>query len=192
MFLATKPSAALIKRFIASQKDLPFTYAEVGATRDGLPEGYTHDHYSIVLGAGRAIFQGAVAALRAWKQFDLGWVQIVPQNVSLKIGAVVAVQARTFGIWSLSAARVVYLLSEIDVVSSFGFAYGTLPDHVERGEERFLVEWDQVTDVVTYDILAFSQPQHPLVRLSSPLARHLQKRFARESLIRMHSVVALS
>jgi uncharacterized protein (UPF0548 family) len=191
MFLTNKPSAALVKRFIASQKDLQFSYSEVGATRGELPPGYNHDHHSIVLGKGRAVFQRAVAALRAWQQFDLGWVQIVPQNVSVKIGAVVAVQARTFGIWSLSAARVVYVLNEVDAVSTFGFAYGTLPDHVERGEERFLIEWDQNTDAVAYDILAFSQPRHPLVRIGSPLARSLQKRFARESLMRMRAAVTI-
>jgi uncharacterized protein (UPF0548 family) len=102
---------------------------------------------------------------------------------------VVAVQARTLGIWTLSAARVVYVLNEVEAVSTFGFAYGTLPDHVERGEERFLIEWDQDNDAVTYDILAFSQPRHPLVRIGSPLARSLQKRFARESLMRMRTAV---
>ena len=70
----------------------------------------------------------------------------------------------------------------------FGFAYGTLPDHVECGEERFMIEW-LADDSVWYDILAFSRPRHPLVRLSSPLARMLQKRFARESLLRMKAVV---
>lgn len=189
MFLLSKPSAQFIKNFIASQRELPFTYSEVGATRTELPAGYTHDHNSVVLGTGRPVFQRAVAALRSWQQFDLGWVQIVPANVPIKIDSVVAIQARTFGVWSLSASRVVYVVNEIDAVSRFGFAYGTLPDHVERGEERFLIEWDQSTDLVTYDILAFSRPQHPLVKLASLLARQLQKRFARESLLRMRAVV---
>lgn len=189
MFLLSKPSAEFIKNFIASQRELPFTYSEVGATRTELPAGYTHDHNSVVLGTGRPVFQRAVAALRSWQEFDLGWVQIVPANVPIKISSVVAIQARTFGVWSLSASRVVYAVNEIDSVSRVGFAYGTLPDHVERGEERFLIEWDQSTDLVTYDILAFSRPQHPFVKLASQLARQLQKRFVRESLLRMKAVV---
>ena len=76
----------------------------------------------------------------------------------------------------------------IDEPRRFGFAYGTLPDHVERGEERFLIEWNANDNSVWYDILAFSRPQHPLVKLSSPLARKLQKQFARESLARMKSL----
>ena len=117
-------------------------------------------------------------ALKNWRQFELGWVTIVPRGVTVEVGATVAVKARAFGTWSLSAARVVYV---IDESRRFGFAYGTLPDHVECGEERFLIEW-MADDSVWYDILAFSKPRHPLVRLSSPLARLLQKRFARESL----------
>ena len=38
---------------------------------------------------------------------------------------------------------------------------------------------------VWYDILAFSKPGHLLVRMSFPLGRMLQKRFAKESLQRM-------
>ena len=75
-----------------------------------------------------------------------------------------------------SAARVVYLVEEGRPVRRFGFAYGTLPDHVETGEERFTVEWHENDDSVWYDMLAFSRPQHPLIKLSSPLARMLQKR----------------
>ncbi len=63
----------------------------------------------------------------------------------------------------------------------FGFAYGTLPDHAERGEERFMIERLE-DDSVWYDIYAFSQPQKAVVKLGLLLARRLQKRFAKESL----------
>ena len=182
MFFVTQPSEKEIRQFIASQQELPFTYAEVGATQGELPSGYTHDHNRIQLGKGRAAFQRAVGALRNWQQFDLGWVKIVPKGVPIRVGSTVAVQARSFGVWSLSAARVVYVVNDEDTVSRFGFAYGTLPDHVEKGEERFLIEWDHRDDSVWYDIVAFSRPRHPLVRLSFPVARMLQKRFVRDSI----------
>ena len=93
-----------------------------------------------------------------------------------------AVQAHTFGFWSLSAARVIYLIDERRTQSArFGFAYGTLPDHVEQGEERFMIEWRE-DNSVWYDIYAFSRPRHPLVKLGFPITRMLQKRFVRESL----------
>ena len=186
MFLMREPSDDDTARFVASQRDLPFTYAEIGATNATPPAGYTVDHNRIQLGSGEAIYRSAVEALKNWRQFDLGWVVIAPRGVPVEVGATVAVKARAFGTWSLSATRVVYT---IDEARRFGFAYGTLPDHVEKGEERFLIEW-LPDDTVWYDILAFSRPRHPLVRLSAPLARRLQKQFARDSLNRMKYLAA--
>jgi uncharacterized protein (UPF0548 family) len=183
MFMLREPSDDDAARFVASQRDLPFTYPEVGATNTTPPAGYQVDHNRIQLGSGEAIYCSAVDALKHWRQFDLGWVVIAPRGVAVEVGAIVAVKARAFGTWSLSACRVVYT---IDEARRFGFAYGTLPDHVEKGEERFLIEW-LPDDTVWYDILAFSRPHHPLVKMSAPLARRLQKRFARDSLNRMKS-----
>jgi uncharacterized protein (UPF0548 family) len=88
---------------------------------------------------------------------------------------------RVIGLWWLNACRIVYVIDEGGPVQRFGFAYGTLPGHVESGEERFLIEWDQGENSVWYDILAFSRPRHPLARLGYPFARLMQKRFARDS-----------
>jgi uncharacterized protein (UPF0548 family) len=182
MFLARKPSDETIRQFIASQHDLPFTYHEVGATRSETPPAdFTVDHNRIRLGDGENTYRSAVSALRSWQQFNLGWVTIVPPNTPVEVGRTVAVQAQTFGFWSLSAARVVYLVEDLADVKRFGFAYGTLPNHVECGEERFTIEW-QEDDSVWYDLYAFSRPQHPLVRLAFPVARKLQHRFVRDSL----------
>jgi uncharacterized protein (UPF0548 family) len=186
MFLMREPSDADAARFVSSQRELPFTYTEVGATNATPPAGYTVDHNRIQLGSGEATYHKAVDALKNWRHFDLGWVVIAPRGVPVEVGATVAVKARAFGTWSLSASRVVYV---IDEARRFGFAYGTLPDHVEKGEERFLVEW-LPDDSVWYDILAFSRPRHPLVRLSAPLARRLQKQFAHDSLHQMKLLAA--
>jgi uncharacterized protein (UPF0548 family) len=181
MFKLTEPTDEEVTKFISSQRNLQFTYPEVGATNATPPNSYRIDHNRIHLGHGEATYKRAVEALKNWRQFELGWVTIVPRGVAVEDGATVAVKARAFGTWSLSAARVVYVINES---RRWGFAYGTLPDHVECGEERFLIEW-LADDSVWYDIFAFSKPRHPLVRLSAPLARLLQKRFARESLIMM-------
>lgn len=192
MFFVTEPSDKAVETFIARQRDRPFTYAAVGATNQIPPPGFTVDHNRIKLGHGEQTFVRAIEALRGWRQFDLGWVTIVPKGVNLQVGATVAVKARAFGSWVLNATRIVYLVDEGGLVKRFGFAYGTLPDHVECGEERFLIEWNQQDDAVHYDIFAFSKPRHPLVKLSFPLARRLQKRFARESLRRMADEVSNS
>ena len=97
-----------------------------------------------------------------------------------------AVVAKILGIWSLNAARLVFV---VDEPRRFGFAYGTQPGHVERGEERFLVEIAD-DDSVWYDILAFSQPKHVLTKIGYPLVRRLQKRFGRESAAAMRRAVS--
>jgi uncharacterized protein (UPF0548 family) len=185
MFLRRKPPEEFVRQFIASQQDLPFSYPQVGATKSqapGGPKGYRVDHNRVKLGTGEETYQRAVSALRSWKQFELGWVTVVPPGKPLKVGTVVAVQTKTFGFWSLNATRIVYVVDERQTQKArFGFAYGTLPDHVERGEERFTVEW-QADDSVWYDICAFSRPKHPLARLGFPVTRMLQKRFAGDSL----------
>ena len=189
MFLIREPGEETVARFIASQRDLPFTYSAVGATNTTPPSNFKLDHHRVQLGAGKIIFDRAVVALKRWRQFDLGWVSIVPRGVPIEVGSTVAVKAHAFGSWSLSATRIVYVIDDNGPIFRFGFAYGTLPDHVECGEERFLIEWNTVDDSVWFDILAFSQPRHPLVRLSAPLARRLQKRFGREALQRVRNEV---
>jgi uncharacterized protein (UPF0548 family) len=57
-----------------------------------------------------------------------------------------------------------------------------LPEHAERGEERFTVEWRRDEGSVHYDLYAFSRPNHLLARIGHPLARRLQRRFARDSI----------
>jgi uncharacterized protein (UPF0548 family) len=185
MFLLRKPSEQFVTQFIASQQDLPFSYAEVGATQNQTVDklrDYKVDHNRVKLGMGEETYQRAVAALQCWQQFELGWLTIVPMGKPLEIGATVAVQTKTFGFWSLNAARIVYVIDERQTqMSRFGFAYGTLPDHVERGEERFTIEWHK-DDSVWYDLYAFSRPGHALARLGYPITRTLQKEFARSSL----------
>jgi uncharacterized protein (UPF0548 family) len=188
MFTLREPSEHDVANFLSQQSNLPFTYAEVGATQSRAPAGYTVDHNRIQLGNGGKVYERAVEALKQWRQFELGWVSVAPCGVKIEPGATVAVKAWACGLWSLNACRVVYVVDEAEPIRSFGFAYGTLPDHIERGEERFLIEW-QRDDSVWYDILAFSQPRHPLLKLGSPIARVMQKRFARDSLVAMKAAV---
>jgi uncharacterized protein (UPF0548 family) len=202
-----KPSPSKLLRILAAQSTLDFTYAEVGATaelnrtwcefRKNSPttgtDPYLVDHTRAELGSGWDVFEQAVAALRRWKQFDLGWLEAFPADTPLAAGETVLVIARAGWLWWTNAARIVYVVDErANASTRFGFAYGTLPGHVESGEERFLVEWDRATDRVTLDIAAFSRPRHFLVRLNRRRARAMQKRFAREAAAAMRLEVAAS
>jgi len=182
MFALTKPSAERIQRFINEQRELPFSYPEVGATNSILPAGYNIDHNRIQLGHGERTFNRAVAAVRSWKMQDIGWLELCWPTAPIEVGSAVAVLCRHFGFWSCHPAKIVYVIDEADQQSRrFGFGYGTLPAHDEQGEERFLIEWRREDDSVWYDILAFSRPASFLAKAGSPLVRMLQKRFGVDS-----------
>ena len=191
MFSLRKPSEAAVRRFISSQENLPFSYENVGASREGVaPRGYVVDHYRVRLSEGPDAYARAVEALREWRQFDLGWVRLLPSCAPIEIGKTVSVLARHYGFWSLNTARIAYLFEESGEVERFGFGYGTLPGHAERGEERFGIEWNRKNGSVYYDVFAFSRPKHPLAWPGYPLARLLQRRFRRDSTRVMVEAVA--
>ena len=91
--------------------------------------------------------------------------------------------------WFLNPCRVVYADLESDGDRA-AFAYGTLQGHAEAGEERFRVSFDPRTEAVVYEIAAFSRPAIALTRLGYPLARRVQKRFARASAVALARAVA--
>lgn len=188
MMRIRKPSPDEIRAFLDRQRQAPFSYPQVGATNSGPPEGWVTDHNRVRLGTGRAAFEAACAALRRWEMFRLGWVEAHGTEAPLAPGLGVAVLAHLYGTWWLNACRVVYVMDEQGPVRRYGFAYGTLPDHAERGEERFLVEWRE-DDSVWYDLLAFSRPNYWIVKLGYPVVRRLQKRFAAHSLAAMKRAV---
>jgi uncharacterized protein (UPF0548 family) len=190
MLSVQKPSAEKLRDFLTAQSKLDFTYLAVGATAAVPPAGFVVDRTRIKLGEGAGTFAAAKAALRRWEHFRLGRVEAWPPETPIQTGEVVAVIAQLFGLWWLNACRIVYTVDEEGPVKRFGFAYGTLPDHAESGEERFTVEWYAQDDAVWYDILAFSRPQKLVARLGYPFARRLQKRFARDSAAAMLRAVA--
>lgn len=183
MFLITRPPEKEIRKFLESQNNQPFSYTEIGETRTATAtEGYAIDNNRARLGTGRTTFDKAVEAVKNWKMFDIPWFDIYFDNPSLEVGKTVALLIRHFGFWSLNAARIVYILQESDEeIERFGFAYGTLAEHGERGEERFSVEYLKADESVWYDLYAFSKPNHLLSKLGYPVSRYLQKQFATES-----------
>jgi uncharacterized protein (UPF0548 family) len=184
-----KPSAESTRRFLTAQAERDFSYSPVGATADQLPPGFVVDHTRVKLGEGEPVFQAARAALQRWRQFDLGWLEAWSPKTPIQAGEVVAIVARALGLWWLSACKIVYVVDESGPISRFGLAYGTLPDHAAKGEERFLIEWDQDDNGVWYDILAFSRPSDFLSRLGYSIVRRTQKRFGRESAAAMLKAV---
>jgi uncharacterized protein (UPF0548 family) len=181
VFRLTASTEAEIRRFIAKQKDSGFSYPEVGASATNAPRGYNVDHNRVQLGTGEDTWQRATEAISAWRMFSMPWVSVHWPSAPILVGTDVAVSVHHLCFYSLNACRIVYVVDEDNIVKRFGFAYGTLAEHAESGEERFTVEWNRDDDRVWYDVLAFSRPRQTLARLGYPLARLLQKRFAEGS-----------
>jgi uncharacterized protein (UPF0548 family) len=180
MISLRRPGTTEIAAFLARQQGRPFSYPEVGASRGESPPGYALDHNRVRLGDGTAAWEAACAAVRSWRVARLGWIELHAPGGPPAPDLPIALLVRYLGLWWLNAARVVYTIEEEGPVRRCGFAYGTLEEHAEQGEERFLVE--QLADgSVWYDLVAFSRPRLWLARLGRPLARRLQRRFQVDS-----------
>ncbi|HEX2093244.1 MAG TPA: DUF1990 domain-containing protein [Longimicrobiaceae bacterium] len=191
MFLLRRPGEDRMRRFVAEREGAPLTYPEVGASRDAtVPPGYRANHAHVRLGRGEAAYRRAVEAVRRWAMYDMDWVELLWPDTPIEPGQVVGNLVRHYGFWSMHACRIVYVVDEAEgPVRRFGFGYGTVADHAERGEERFTVEWRREDDSVHYELFSFSRPAAPLAVIGRPIARRLQERFARESARAMREAV---
>lgn len=156
-------------------RDLPLTYAEVGATAGALPEGYQHLEHSAPIGQGRQRFERAGEAVLHWGMQRGAGLGVRADSDVAAVGTTVVVRMG----WLTAPCRVVYVVSEPD---RRGFAYGTLPGHPESGEESFSVRYDPADDTVYAQVRAFSRPATWWIRASGPVASLAQRLIARRYL----------
>jgi uncharacterized protein (UPF0548 family) len=116
-----------------------------------------------------------VRAIRDCKMFVMDWIKLCWRQTPIETGASVAVLVSDLGFWSPNACRIVYVIAEQGACQRYGFAYGTLPEHGERGEERFTVEFHAADQSVWYDLYSFSRPG-ALACLAYPFIRWRQWR----------------
>lgn len=181
MFLSRQPTPATVEAFLVAQSGREFSYPHVGASGGAAPAGYVDSEHRVRLGTGQQAFVRGREQLRLWRHFQLDWVEICPSRPPMEPGRTVAIVAHAYGLWTLSACRIVEVFDTSDASTArFGFSYGTL-EHVARGEEQFVIGWNRDDDSVWYSIRAFSRPGHPLAWLGYPLFRRAQERFARDS-----------
>ena len=154
------------------------TYAEVGATAGELPAGYHHVRSTRVIGHGRARFERACDDLFAGLVQRRAGARIRLSDVPLREGTRVRMLVSVGPL----AFRIPCLVVWAErTATSAGFAYGTLPGHPERGEERFEVRLAPSGEV-TFTITAFSAPGRWFTLLGGPLARLVQSRMTRRYL----------
>lgn len=158
--------------------DLPLTYTEVGATGGTMPDGYRHVRVERVIGHGPDVFARAADALLAGEVQRRAGARIRLDPAPIRLGTEVRMLLRVGPLAFRAPARVVWA-KRTD--TRCGFAYGTLPGHPERGEERFALELT-ASGAVVFRITAFSKPGRWFTRLGAPLARLVQARKTRRYL----------
>jgi uncharacterized protein (UPF0548 family) len=156
----------------ADLADAVLTYDEIGATVAGpLPSGYRHATHRVVVGSGRETFERVAAAVLDWLPQRSVGLRVRASGRSSSPGTIVVLTAGLprFGydipcrvVWGAAAGH------------ERGFAYGTLPGHPQRGEERFLVRLTPTGSVV-FEIRAFFRLATPLARLGTPVSLLLQR-----------------
>ena len=146
------------------------TYDEIGATVRGLlPVGFRHERHEVTLTDRADAFDRGAEGLRQWVPHLAAGLAVEPRRPPA-VGATVAVAAPVGPLTAVAVCRVVAVVDEPD---RFGFAYGTLPGHPERGEEAFIVE--RRNGRTTFAITAFSRPAEALARLGGPITRRIQQ-----------------
>ena len=179
MFLLSRPSESQIESFLTQSQTLPLSYRPIGLAKEAAP-GFTSAELSETVGSGRQTFERAKVALTEWRHFKLGWVELFPRGASIEPGTVVAVLVHHLGLWSLNGCRVLYRIGD-QGGATFGFAYGTLRNHAECGEEIFEVSLSEREEVI-YRIRAVSKPRAALARIGYPFTRMFQAKFRHDSI----------
>jgi len=187
VFTLKRLTAAAIEERIEAAQSFPLDVAPLLSLHDSLPSdrvpvGFAYDQSRSCLGGGEALFTAATVAVAQWVHFDLGWINVVNRNPRIVPGQIVAVQAQALGLWTLNLSRIT---ATIETARRFGFIYATTAMHVEKGEESFLLEFDESSGEVWYVIEAISRPRSLLAYLGFPVTRAFQHKFARDSQRRM-------
>ena len=154
------------------------TYSEVGATAGQLPSGYHHVRESLIIGHGQDTFERAATELLAGRAQARAGASVELSEVPLREGSHVLMRLRLGPLLFRIPCLVVWAER---TATMCGFAYGTLPGHPERGEERFELRLADSGEVV-FSIVAFSAPARWFTRLGGPIARLVQTRMTRRYL----------
>lgn len=178
-FVLGSPSDATLTRLAVEAQRLEMSYAAIGVTKTAaMPTTDLRvDRWSIDLDVDVGSFDRACGALRAWQAHRGAGARVFPGDPALDVGETVVVSLSLPGVTAIAPCRIVWVVDEAD---TFGFAYGTLAGHPERGEESFVIRREGGR--VWFEIVAASRPDALLTRLGGPVARALQKRVTKKYL----------
>jgi uncharacterized protein (UPF0548 family) len=132
---------------------------------------------------GPEAFDRAVGAIHDWA-VHRGAGLLVAADGPIAVGTNVALVAPLPVGYVDAPCRIVAVVNEPD---RFGFAYGTLSNHPEQGEESFIVTRNGTVEFV---IETVSRPVHPAARVVPFVADRLQAAAIRRYLAAMRTAVS--
>jgi uncharacterized protein (UPF0548 family) len=164
------------------------SYEGIGGSLDPAkaPPGLHRHEWTTPLD-GSAAFDRGMAAINAWA-VHRGAGLLVATDGPIAVGTNVAISAPLPVGYVDATCRIVAV---VDEPNRYGFAYGTLSVHPERGEEAFLLTRGD-DGLVRFEVHAVTSPAMALARLVPPITDHLQDRAARKYLTAMRAAVASS
>jgi uncharacterized protein (UPF0548 family) len=164
-----------------SQSD-HLTYEPSGASLSGdASDGLSAQRWGTEVGGAEA-FDRASEALHTWVVHRRANLTVATDG-ALAVGRNVAFCAPLTVGFIDASCRIVAVIDEPD---RFGFAYGTLSIHPERGEESFIVT--RTPTGARFDIQAVSAPAHRLARLVLPITHRLQHAAIRRYMTAMQDI----
>lgn len=169
-----RPRRDQLDRLLADASAADFTYEHTTSTltRVDLPT-WRRD-----LGDVPGAYERAVAALQSWAPQRRIGARIHPDAAMLEAGTSLLVVLRAGPAEIVAPVRIVAVIDETD---RFGYAYGTLPGHPERGEESFIVE-RTAGGSTRASIVIDAHPATIAARLTAPIVTLLQRRAVRSYL----------
>ena len=165
------PSAPELERMLAIASASSLTYDHVGSTMPPVDTRRPIRQRHLVLGHGPEAFQLAVLGLRRWSCHEGIRATVSPKDASIDTGTSLLVVLNVGPAHIVVPNRVVAVMDE---ARRFGFAYGTLEGHQERGEESFLAELlddGTVRGTISADAIAATLP----ARMAAPAVVALQR-----------------
>jgi uncharacterized protein (UPF0548 family) len=178
-----RPTTEQLSPLLERWRQEPLTYSPVGASlTTETVDGLRRHSWNVELPAGA--FDVGVDAIRTWS-VHRGAGLVVAVDGALAEGVTVVMSApMPLGFVDL-ACRVVAVIDETD---RFGFAYGTLPMHPERGEESFVIS--RAKDVALFEVRAASSHAHPVTRALPAVGDRRQDAAVKRYLDAMQRAVA--
>lgn len=178
-----RPGTARLEELLKACGGDALTYGPVGVSLDEAVETSLHRaRWETALQAEDSFERGS-AAIRDWAVHRGSGLSVLADG-TMAVGTNVAMVAPLPVGFVEVTCRVVQVIDEPGL---FGFAYGTLSVHPERGEESFVVS-NAPDGTVRFVIAAASEPAHPLARLAPPIATRLQNQACLHYLAAMQRV----